>query len=232
MLPLFCATRAATVVLALAEVAATKLNGQLSAVLAGGLGGWRCQAGRGGDWVAAAHFTAAGLTGCLARDHPMFRKPVTHTVCPLPAGSLSVRWAAASNWLVLAAGGSGGGGGGNSAAALLGMLQWVTQLIQVGASLIYWHHSSQGQRRRAFKLTDWVCVRAKACSRPLASLCGGQSVFAAHTLQDCSELVVTLTVAWAATDFKNRAMRWWTTHLQTDRQDLMYAGWRTVSWFK
>ncbi len=38
MLPLFCATRAATVVLALAEVAATKLNGQLSAVLAGELG--------------------------------------------------------------------------------------------------------------------------------------------------------------------------------------------------
>mgnify|MGYP006969291978 CR=1 FL=1 len=40
MLPLFCATRAATVVLALAEVAATKLNGQLSAALAGGVGGW------------------------------------------------------------------------------------------------------------------------------------------------------------------------------------------------
>lgn len=38
MLPLFCATRAATVVLALAEVAATKMNGQLSAVLAGVLG--------------------------------------------------------------------------------------------------------------------------------------------------------------------------------------------------
>lgn len=36
MLPLFCATRAATVVLALAEVAATKMNGQLSAALAGG----------------------------------------------------------------------------------------------------------------------------------------------------------------------------------------------------
>lgn len=47
MLPLFCATRAATVVLALAEVAATKLNGQLSAVLAGGLGGGRRQ--RGGE---------------------------------------------------------------------------------------------------------------------------------------------------------------------------------------
>ncbi|PRW50874.1 mechanosensitive ion channel isoform A [Chlorella sorokiniana] len=70
MLPLFCATRAATVVLALAEVAATKLNGQLSAVL---------------------------------------------------AGSLSGRWAAAANWLVLAAGGAAGGSsGGSSAAALLG----------------------------------------------------------------------------------------------------------------
>lgn len=41
MLPLFCATRAATVVLALAEVAATKNNGQLGAFLAGGwVGGW------------------------------------------------------------------------------------------------------------------------------------------------------------------------------------------------
>jgi hypothetical protein len=114
MLPLFCATRAATVVLALAEVAATKLNGQLSAVL---------------------------------------------------AGSLSGRWAAAANWLVLAAGGAAGGSsGGSSAAALLGLLQWTTQLIQ-----------------------------------------------------DCSELVVTLTVAWAAIDFKTRAMRSWTTALQTDR---------------
>lgn len=30
--------------------------------------------------------------------------------------------------------------------------------------------------------------------------------------------MATLTLAWAAIDFKSRAMRSWTTRLQTDRQ--------------
>lgn len=78
----------------------------------------------------------------------------------LHAGSLSGRWAAAANWLVLAAGGgsaSGGASGGASgAAALLGMLQWTTQLIQVGC----W----RGKRAQCVKCP--VCRRCRSCMEP------------------------------------------------------------------